>query len=64
MSSLLNSVGVGVSVDVDDIGFEVWQGVLGFVVKMHHASSLEMLSLAISYLSSVFGGSYYVPLEI
>ncbi|KAL5135416.1 60S ribosomal protein L24 [Glycine soja] len=29
MSSLLNSVGVGVSVGVDDIGFEVWQGVLG-----------------------------------
>ena len=25
MSSLLNSVGVGVSVGVDDIGFEVWQ---------------------------------------
>ena len=31
MSSLLNSVGVGVSVDVDDIGFEVWQGVLHLI---------------------------------
>ena len=48
------------SIGVWGCGLDHGGGALGFVVKMHHVSFLEMLCLAISYLCRVFGGSHHL----